>query len=287
MGLLRDRMAMDLKLRRYAPGTCTKYLDCARAFVAYHRRPPAEMGEEQVRSYLLHLIDEKQYSPATQKIHVAALRFLYDVTLARPEVMAAIPYPRVPRPLPVVLSGSEMVRLFATIESVKYRAVVLTTYGTGLRIGEVCALEVRDIDSQRGVIHIRDAKRGRDRYVMLPRRVLLALRTYWRETRPCGPALFPGQMPGSTIAPETVRRVLHEAVAAAGIDKRVTPHVLRHTFATHLHELGTDVRTIQVVLGHASIRTTERYTHISSARLRRTTSPVEVIGTVEARRLLG
>src|SRR5262249_61934923 len=116
---------------------------------------------------------QKQYSPPTPKIHAAGLRSVHGVALARPEVMAATPYPRVPRPLPVVLSGSEMVRLFAAIESVKYRAVVLTTYGTGLRIGEVCALEVRDIDSQRGVIHIRDAKRGRDRYVMLPPRVLL------------------------------------------------------------------------------------------------------------------
>jgi len=287
MGLLRDRMAADLKLRRYAPSTCTHYLNCARAFAAYHRRSPAVMGEEEVRAYLLYLIDERAYSPPTQKVHVAALKFLYDVTLGRPEVMAVVPYPRVSRPLPVVLSGEEMVKLFAAITSVKYRAIVLTTYGTGLRVNEACGLEVRDIDSQRGVIHIRDGKGGRDRYVMLPPRVLLTLRTYWREVRPSGPALFPGRVPGSTVATRTVRHVLHDAVASSGINKRVTPHVLRHTFATHLHEMGTDVRTIQVVLGHASIRTIERYIHVSSARLRRTTSPVEVIGTAEARRLLG
>jgi integrase/recombinase XerD len=287
MGQLRDRMAADLKLRRYAPETCTKYLDCARAYAAYHHRSPAEMGEEEVRSYILYLIDEKGYAAATQKIHVAALKFLYGTTLGRPEVVAALPYPRVPRSLPVVLSGSEVVRLFSALESVKHRAIVLTTYGTGLRIGEVCTLEVGDIDSQRGLIHVREGKRGRDRYVMLPPRVLLALRTYWRAVRPSGPALFPGQTPGGTIAPDTVRSALHVAVKASGLEKRVTPHVLRHSFATHLLELGTDLRTIQVVLGHASMRTTERYTHVSADKLRRTTSPIEVLGTAQGRRVLG
>jgi integrase/recombinase XerD len=287
MGKLRDRMAADLKLRRYAPATCTAYLGCARAFAAYHRRPPEQMGEAQVRTFLLHLIDERQIGPAGQKMYVAALKFLYCATLRRPEVMAAIPLPRVPKALPVILSGSEMVRLFESVESIMHRAVVLTTYGTGMRISEVCSLEPRDIDSRRRLIHIRDGKRGRDRYVMLPSRVLLALRTYWKEARPTGPALFPGQPPGSFLAPATVRRVLHAAVQQSGITKRVTPHVLRHTFATHLLELGTDLRTIQVLLGHGSIRTTARYMHISGEKLRKTTSPVDVIGTAKGRRALG
>jgi integrase/recombinase XerD len=287
MGKLRDRMAADLKLRRYAPATCTRYVDCARAYVAYHQRPPEQMGEAEVRTFLLHLIDERHIGPAGQKMHVAALKFLYATTLGRPEVAAAIPFPRVPKPLPVVLSGSEMVRLFAAVDSIKHRAVLLTTYGTGMRISEVCSLRVTDIDSRRGLIHIRDGKRGRDRYVMLPPRVLLALRTYWRETRPIGPALFPGQPPATFIAPRTVRRALHAAVHKSGIQKRVTPHILRHTFATHLLELGTDLRTIQVLLGHSSIRTTERYTHIRADKLRKTTSPVEVMGTAKGRRTIG
>ena len=287
MGKLRDRMAEDLKLRRYAPATCKRYLNCARAYAAYHRRSPEEMGEEEVRTFLLYLVDERQIGPAMQKMYVAALKFLYGTTLRRPEVMAAIPFPRVPKSLPVILSGSEMVRLFEALDSTKHRAVVLTTYGTGLRISEVCSLEVGDIHSRRGLIHVRDGKRGRDRYVMLPPRVLLALRTYWKEERPTGPALFAGQQPGTCIAPETVRRALHEAVQKSGLNKRVTPHLLRHTFATHLLELGTDLRTIQVLLGHGSIRTTERYTHIRADKLRRTTSPVEVIGTEKGRRALG
>jgi integrase/recombinase XerD len=287
MGKLRDRMAADLKLRRYAPATCTTYLDCARAFAAYHRRPPEQMGEAEVRTFLLHLVDERQIGPAGHKTYVAALKFLYGTTLERPEAVAAIPFPRVPKSLPVVLSGSEMVRLFEAIEAIKHRAVILTTYGTGLRISEVCSLCVRDIDSRRGLIHVRDGKRGRDRYVMLPPRVLLALRTYWKEERPKGPALFPGQQEGTCIAPDTVRSALHQAVHKAGLNKRVTPHILRHTFATHLLELGTDLRTIQVLLGHGSIRTTERYTHISTDKLRKTTSPIEVLGTAKGRRTLG
>lgn len=287
MGQLRDRMDGDLKLRRYAPATCTRYLDCAKAFAVYHNRPPEKMGEAEVRTFLLHLIDERQIGPAGQKMHVAALKFLYDVTLARPEVMAAIPYPRVPKSLPVILSGGETVQLFSAIDSVKHRAAILTTYGTGMRISEVCSLEVRDIQSQRGLIHIRNAKGAKDRYVMLPPRVLLALRTDWREERPSGPLVFPGQQSGSCIAPETVRRALREAAAKSGLTSRVTPHILRHTFATHLLELGVDLRTIQVVLGHASIRTTERYMHIRADRLRKTTSPIEVIGTAKGRRALG
>jgi len=286
MGELYDRMARDLKLRNVAERTVERYLKCCCDFVRYSRKSPLELGEAALKEYLAQL-QANGASPEKLKMYVAALKFLYGTTLRRPEVMAAIPFPRVPKSLPVILSGSEMVRLFEALDSTKHRAVVLTTYGTGLRISEVCSLEVGDIHSRRGLIHVRDGKRGRDRYVMLPPRVLLALRTYWKEERPTGPALFAGQQPGTCIAPETVRRALHEAVQKSGLNKRVTPHLLRHTFATHLLELGTDLRTIQVLLGHGSIRTTERYTHIRADKLRRTTSPVEVIGTEKGRRALG
>lgn len=169
----------------------------------------------------------------------------------------------------------------------KYRAIVLTAYGAGLRVGEVCTLMVGDIDSKRKLIHIRDTKHGQDRYVMLGERVLLTLRTYWRATKPAGPALFPGVRPGTCVSESAIRHALKRAATYCKLDKRVTLHVLRHSFATHLLELGTDVRVIQVLLGHSSITTTVRYTRVSSALVGRTKSPVDVLGTEGAKEKLG
>ncbi len=278
MGQLRDKMKADLKLRRYRAGTIDNYLLCARRFVAFHRRRPEEMGEEELRQFLLHLIDERHIGPAGHKMHVAALKFLYGVTLDRPEVAVRLPWPKVPVKLPDILDGSEVELLLGAIDSVKCRMVVMTAYGAGLRISEACALHTTDIDSKRGVIHVRNGKRGRDRFVMLPRRLLACLREYWRVVRPTGPALFPGATPGSLVAPRTVRAALRKAVAKAKITKRVTPHVLRHCFATHLLEGGTDIRTIQVLLGHGSIRTTARYTQVSTRHIARTESPLDRLG---------
>lgn len=274
MGQLRDKMKADLKLRRYRRGTADKYLRCARAFVAYHRRPADQMGEAEIREYLLDLVDKRGASPATHKMHVAALKFLYGVTLGRPEVAVKIAWPRVPTKLPDILDGSEVERLLAHVHSVKHRAILMTAYGAGLRVGEACSLQTTDIDSRRGLIHVRDGKRGRDRFVMLSPRLLAFLRRYWMVARPPGPELFPGREGGS-ISPEAVRSALHAAVARAGVTKRVTPHVLRHTFATHLLEGGEDIRTIQVLLGHSSIRTTAHYTHVSARHIGRTQSPLD------------
>lgn len=285
MGKLRDKMTEDLLLRRYAPSTSERYVDCARAFVAYHRRPPEEMGEREVRQYLLDLALERKVGAATQKMHVAALKFLYTETLGRPEVVAAIPWPKVRQTLPAILSGSEMDRLLEAIESVKYRAVVMTAYGAGLRISEVCCLGAADIDSQRMLILIH-GKGGRDRYVTLPERVLFTLRRYWKSERLQGPELFPGQQPGSCASASAVRNNLHQAVKKAKLGKRVTPHSLRHAFATHLLELGTDLRVIQMLLGHRSIRTTVRYTRVTDKHLARVTCPIDVLGTPKAK-LLG
>jgi integrase/recombinase XerD len=287
MGQLRDRMAEDLKLRRYKPSTCDKYLRCARAFVAYHRRPPEEMGVEEVRAFLLHLMSSGTIGAATHHQYVAAIKFLYATTLKRPEVAVAIPWPKVPQKLPPILSGTEVETLLDAMGSVKYRTIVLTAYGAGLRIDEVCSLGVEDIDSRRNLIHVRDGKHGRDRYVMLSSRVLLALRTYWRVERPEGPKLFPGQKPGSAISHEAVRKALRRAALRCQLRKPVTPHILRHSFATHLLELGTDVRVIQVLLGHKSIRTTVRYAQVSQAHVGRTRSPADALGTAEAKDKLG
>ncbi len=287
MGQLRDRMAEDLKLRRYAPSTSRHYLICARAFVAYHRRPAQQMGLDEVRDFLLHMTTERKVKPATHYIYVAALKFLYATTLARPEIAVRIPWPKVPQTLPRVLSGTEVHALLEAIDSVRYRAILLTAYGAGLRINEVCSLRTEDIDAKRKLIHVRAGKHGRDRYVMLSSRVLWALRTYWRAERPSGPELFPGKEPGAVVSHEAVRRALRQAATLCKLEKRVTPHVLRHSFATHMLELGTDLRVIQALLGHQSIHTTVRYTQISQSHVGRTRSPLDVMGTSEAKTKLG
>jgi integrase/recombinase XerD len=245
------------------------------------------MGVEEVRRFLLHLSEERKLSASSQHQHVAALKFLYAVTLDRPEVAVAIPWPKVTQTLPPILSGTEVEQLLEALTSVKYRAIVLTTYGAGLRIVEVCSLHFKDIDSKRHLIHVREGKHGRDRYVMLSSRVLLALRTYWRATQPAGPELFPGRKRGTVISHEAVRNALRAAAARCKLHKRITPHILRHSFATHLLELGTDIRVIQALLGHGSIRSTVRYTRVSQAHVGRTQSPADALGTAEAKEKLG
>ena len=282
MGQLREKMNADLRLRGYSDVTCTEYVRCAAKYVAFHRRPPAEMGEPEIRAFLMHLTVERGAGPADHKMHVAAIRFLYGVTLERPEVAARIPWPRVPYTLPKILDVGEVEQLFACIESIKYRAVLMTAYATGMRITEACTLHVSDIDSRRGVIHIRNGKGMRDRYVMLSPRLLACLREYFRVTRPKGPELFPGREPGTSVSVDAVRSAMSRAVQAAGIKKRVVPHLLRHSFATHLLEAGEDLRTIQVLLGHASIRTTARYTQVSQRHLAGTQSPLDRLGTSPA-----
>lgn len=280
MGNTQDRMIADLELRRYAPSTVKEYRRCARNFVAHFMRPAEEMDEREVRTFLLHLVRVKRVSPSCQKMYVAAIRFLYTFTLMRPEVVHWLPWPKVPRSLPVVLSGTEVFTLLEAVESPKYRAILMCAYGAGLRISEACALKVADVDGKRRLIHVRDGKRSRDRYVMLGDRLREALRLWWCVERPRHEDyLFAGAVAGSPISDNSVRAVLKKAVAAVGIQKRVTPHTLRHAFATHLLEAGTDMRVIQQLLGHASIRTTERYTHVSARHVGRTKSPLDLLGT--------
>lgn len=286
MGHIRDRMIADLQLRRYSISTQNEYVRCATRFVEHYMRSPDELGEREVRGYVLHLVRVRKVSPSVHKMHVAAIRFLYVHTLHRPEAIRWLPWPKIPCSLPVVLGGAEVESLLQSFESPKYLAIVMCAYGAGLRISEACALAPSDIDSARGVIHVRHAKRRRDRYVMLSARLLDTLRAYWRAVRPPPDGyLFPGANPGSHSSPRAVRSVLKKAVAAAGLRKRVTPHVLRHSFATHLLEAGTDVRVIQVLLGHGSIRSTARYTHVSASHIGRTKSPLDLLETKAAKPL--
>jgi site-specific recombinase XerD len=241
------------------------------------------MGTKEVRDFLVHLRDERELQPMTIKGYVAALKFLYTATLDRPEVVRPWLSPRVVKKLPVVLSGTEVEAVLSAITSITYRAVLMTTYGAGLRISETCRLWIADIDSKRMLIHIRDGKGGKQRYTMLCRRLLDVLRAYFKQVRPGGDYLFPGQKPGSYLCDSSVRKVLHQAIEDCSIDKRVTPHVLRHSFATHLLDTGTDIRTIQVLLGHSSIQTTQVYTQVSPQHISRVKSPLDLLGTREAK----
>lgn len=275
MGQLRDQMDGDLRLKGYSPVTRYQYVRCIHRFTAHHGRSPAALGEAEVRAFLLYLIHERRAQPARVRMYVAALKFLYMTTLRRPEVVARIPWPRVPEKLPDILTPAEITQLLGAVRSLKHRIILMLAYGAGLRISEACSLQAGDVDSQRMVIHVRDGKGGKDRYVMLGDRLLRVLRQYWRLTQPPGSYLFPGTKGVPHVRPTTIHRMLQTVVATCGFSKRITPHVLRHCFATHLLEAGTDLRTIQQLLGHASIRTTARYTQISTRQIGQTRSPLD------------
>ena len=275
MGTIHDRMAEDLRLKNYAAGTQTQYLRCAERFIEFFDRSPVKLSEANIRRFFVHLTDKQKAAPSTVKMHVASIRFLYSVTLRRPEKVANLLLPKVAHPLPDILSSTEVELLLNAVDSFKHRVILMTAYGAGMRIGEACSLTTGDIDSKRMVFHIRNCKRGRDRYVMLSPVLLTALREYWRQFRPAGVELFPGDKPESCISPNAVRAALKQALKKTGIKKRITPHSLRHAFATHLLEDGADIRIIQVLLGHGSIRSTARYTHVSTKHIASTKSPLD------------
>ena len=275
MGKVRDKMIDDLRLRGCAPATFEAYIACSRAFIAYHKKPPEELGEPEIRTFLLHL-EARKLSTSTRRVYVSALRFLYGVTLQKPELAAKIVGPlRVTQRLPDVITRRDFERLLDATELLKHKAIIMLAYGSGLRVGEVCSLQVGDVDRQRMVLHIRHAKRDRDRYAIVPARTLAMLEEYWRTERPPGPFLFPGDKPGTCIAISSVQKYLATSARKAKLSKHISPHVLRHSFATTLLEDGTDIRVIQKLLGHASISTTARYTRVTGEHLRATRSPLD------------
>ena len=213
--------------------------------------------------------------PATQGVYAAALRFLYAVTLGRPEMSGLIPRPRVVDYLPDILSTQEIERLIGAARSPKHRAILMTSYAVGLRVSEVASLRIADIDAARKTIRIRNAKGGRDRYVPLGDRLLGVLRAYWHQARPSGEYLFQGTKRGAPISTKAIWHMVHEAARRAGLDKRISPHTMRHCYATHLLEAGTDLRTIQHLLGHRSIRSTVRYAFVTQKVLDRVPSPLD------------
>lgn len=277
MGEFYDRMDSNLRLSRRSEGTRREYLREAKAFIAHFMRPPTELGEAEIRQYLEHLVDVRHVGVSAQKMALASIKFLYQKTLDRPEEVRLIPWPKVESPLPEILTFGELSDLFDHAASPLYRASFLVAYGAGLRVGEVARLQTSDIDSQRNVIIVRAGKGKRDRLTMLSPRLLHLLRRYWASCKPPGPRLFPGRTTQGHISRSSLQTRFREAVRHAGIAKSVTFHSLRHAFATHLLEAGVDLRIIQSVLGHKSVRTTTRYTRVRADLIRDLPCPLDLL----------
>lgn len=285
MGEIRERMLEDLTMRGLSEATRESCLAYARAFVAHFRRSPHELGADHVRAWILHLLTAAGRSAATVNVAIAALRFLFRTTLRRPEVMQEIRTVRRHHKSVEVPSGQEMERLFSNTTDVRQRAMFMLLYGAGLRVSELVGLMPRDIDSQRMVVVVRDTKTRHDRLAPLTPRMLDALRVYFRERRP-KEYLFPGPSGKGPLNRSTVAFQLRKAAAQAGLAKPFYPHLLRHAFATHMVELGVDLRSVQILLGHRSIQSTTRYTQLTEARRHSLSNPVEALGT-EQGKLLG
>lgn len=271
---LRQRFIEDMQVRNLATGTQKAYVNAVAAYAKHFWRSPADLSEEHARAYLVYLTKEE--SLAAAKMANAALRHLYHYTLRRDWRILLDPFPKSERKLPVILSLGEVALFFDALESPKYRAIMMVIYGAGLRASEATHLKCADIDSQRMQIHVTHGKGAKHRYVMLAPKLLTCLREYWRVEQPGYDWLFPGASPEEPINPRSVLAACKAAAIAAGLRKRVTLHSFRHAFATHLLESGADIRLVQVLLGHASLRNTMLYTHISQRVINATKSPLEI-----------
>lgn len=270
---LRRRMIEDMTVRNLSPATQRSYVHAVSKFSRFFSRSPDRLDLEDVRAFQVHLA-AGGVSWAALNQTVCALRFFYGVTLGKADVPERIAYARQPRALPVVLSTDEVVRFLEAVPSLKSRTALTTAYATGLRASEAVHLKIGDIDSSRKVIRVEHGKGGKDRYVMLSPQLLGILRTYWRLARPTT-WLFPGREESRPIDPQVLHAACRSARAAAGLDKQVTVHTLRHSFATHLLEAGTDIRIIQALLGHNNLSTTARYTQVAASTIGRTASPLD------------
>jgi integrase/recombinase XerD len=273
MSPLRRRMIEDMTIRNLSPATQQSYIREVAKFSRYFGKSPAQLGLEEVRSYQVHLAS-RRIAWATLNHTVCALRFFYGVTLGRTDLPELIPYARNPRKLPVVLSKEEVVRFLEAVPGLKSRIALTIAYAAGLRLSEAVALKPCDIDSQRMLIRIENGKGGKQRQAMLSEQLLKILRAYWLRTRP-RVWLFPGRDPRRHINPKMLAMACHAACEAAGLSKHVTVHTLRHSFATHLLEGGTDLRIIQVLLGHNHLSTTALYAQVATNILAKTISPLD------------
>jgi integrase/recombinase XerD len=276
---LRQRMIEDMRMRKLSPKTQSGYIRAVRHFTGWLHRSPDTASAEDLRRYQLHCVD-RGVSPITLNATITGLKFFFEVTMNRPELMAKMRPVRVARTLPVILSREEVSRLIDSARTLKHRTAFSVAYGAGLRVSEVVALKVTDIDSTRMLLRVEQAKGQKDRYALLPPILLERLRTWWRHARAEGKVLpggylFPGLDPLDSMSTRQLNRAVHEAAQAAHIDKRVSMHSLRHAFATHLLEQKGDIRTIQVLLGHKKLETTALYTQVATETLRQVISPLE------------
>jgi integrase/recombinase XerD len=271
---LRQRMLEDLQIRQYSPTTIRLYLSSVAEFAKHFRKSPDQLGPEHIRQYQLFLIKERQACQSTCIQFVSAARFFYTHTLHRKIEIEHIPFPRHQRKLPLILSREEVKALLEAPSKLRTRTVLSVLYGSGVRVSEAVQLKPRDIDARRNVLWVRQGKGRRDRQTLLPAKLLDLLRQYWRIHRP-GEWLFPASDQKRPIPPKTIYLACRSAAQAAGIKKSVHPHSLRHAFATHLLESGTNLRTIQILLGHANLETTARYLQVADVAVRSTASPLD------------
>ena len=270
---LRQRMIDDMTIRKMAPKTQAGYIRAVKNFTDFLGRSPDTASAEDLRRFQLHMASSGVSAP-THNATVTALRFFFEITLRRRGATDHLPFVRQPRKLPVVLSPDEVARLLDAAPGLKYKAALSIAYGAGLRAAEVVSLKIADVDSTRMVIRVEQGKGRKDRYAMLSPPLLELLRAYWRHSRPQA-WLFPGQNPINPMTTRQLNRACHAAADAAGIDKRVSLHTLRHSFATHLLEDKVDVRVIQVLLGHKKLETTALYAQVATRTLREVTSPLD------------
>jgi integrase/recombinase XerD len=276
MGRLHDQMKRDLELKNYSPKTRSCYLASVKSFALHFHRSPAELGDQEIREYLHYLIQEKKASQSVISQAYSALKFFYETTLKRDWNGFRIPRAKMGKRLPLVLSQQEIQAIFSATRNLKHRALLMTIYSAGLRVSEVVHLKVSDIDSQRMVIWVQQGKGEKDRYTLLAQRTLEVLREYWRAYRP-KEWLFPGQPAKGSLSVSSVQKVFEKILHEAGVKKHATVHTLRHSFATHLLESGTDLYHIQHLLGHRNPQTTTIYLHLSRKDLVSVTSPIDLL----------
>jgi integrase/recombinase XerD len=279
MTRLRQRMLDDLRRRNYSPDTIRGYIRAVQDFAAYFGRSPEQLGAEELRSYQLHLLYERKLALGTVEFTISALRFLYKRTLKRRDLaFDDLPFPKQPRTLPLVLSQDEVRRLIEAPTNPMHRMILMLLYATGMRRSEASRLKIDDIDSERMVIHIRCGKGLRDRDVPLTPKLLAALREYWLWNKP-QVYLFPSPTsvcnPEKPISDKTVWNLCRAAAVQAGMGKKLSPHTLRHCFATHLLESGADLRTIQLLMGHERLEDTTVYLHLSQRHLHAAINPLD------------
>ncbi len=275
---LRQRMLEDMQVRNLALNTQTCYVQQVSLFARHFNKSPELLGPEDIRSYQVYLTNEKKLATGTILIAVSALRFLYNVSLKKDwNFEDAIPAPKKPQRLPVVLSPEEVLHFLGCVGNTKQRTILTTCYAAGLRISEALHLKPTDIDRQRMVIRVEQGKGQKDRYVMLSPKLLETLCNYWRAVRPQGGWLFEGERSGQPLNRSSVEQACHKARRLSGIRKPISPHSMRHAFAVHLLESGTDVRTIQLLLGHRSLATTARYLRIATSKVCSATSPLDLL----------